>query len=111
MRALKDGGANAHIISKYQDMLKGSNGEEIEVDKNYHTTAAVLYDAIYVPGGKESIETLKMQGDAIHFVFCTSLAFIFALSPYTVSLEDPPPQIPPLRNSCILLQGARLFLC
>ncbi|MPN42254.1 hypothetical protein SDC9_189810 [bioreactor metagenome] len=27
-----------------------------------------MYDAVYVPGGKESIETLKMQGDAVHFI-------------------------------------------
>jgi catalase len=27
-----------------------------------------LYDAIYIPGGKESIETLKMLGDAVHFI-------------------------------------------
>lgn len=40
----------------------------MEVDKNFLTAASVMYDAVYVPGGKESIDTLKMQGDAIHFV-------------------------------------------
>ena len=35
MQALEAGGANAHIISKYQGMLKSSSGEELEVDKNY----------------------------------------------------------------------------
>ena len=49
-------------------MLKSSAGEELMVDKNYLTAASVMYDAIYVPGGKESIETMKMQGDAIHFI-------------------------------------------
>ena len=49
-------------------MLKSSSGESIEVDKSYVTTASVLYDAVYIPGGKENVETLKMQGDAIHFV-------------------------------------------
>ena len=68
MQALKAGGAKAHIISKHQGMLKSSSGEELEVDKSYVTMASVLYDAVYVPGGKENIETLKMQGDAIHFV-------------------------------------------
>jgi catalase len=68
MQALKAGGANAHIISKYQGMLKSSSGEEIEVDKNYRTTASVLYDAVYIPGGKKNIDTLKMHGDAIHFI-------------------------------------------
>jgi catalase len=68
MQTLQAAGAHTHIISKYLGMLKSSSGEEIEVDKNYLTSASVMYDAIYVPGGKESIDTLKMQGDAIHFV-------------------------------------------
>jgi catalase len=68
MQALEAGGAKAHIISKHQGMLKSSSGEELEVDKSYVTTASVLYDAIYLPGGKENVETLKTQGDAIHFV-------------------------------------------
>jgi catalase len=68
MQALEAGGAKAHIISKHQGMLKSSSGEELEVDKSYVTTASVLYDAVYIPGGKKNVEALKMQGDAIHFV-------------------------------------------
>jgi catalase len=68
MQALKGAGAHTDLISKYRGMLKSSKGEEIEVDKNYLTAASVMYDAVYVPGGKVSIDTLKMQGDAIHFV-------------------------------------------
>lgn len=68
MQALEAGGAKAHIISKHQGMLKSSSGEELEVDKSFVTTASVLYDAVYIPGGKENIETLKIQGDAVHFV-------------------------------------------
>ena len=68
MHALKGAGAHADIISKYRGMLKSSSGEKLEVDKNYLTAASVMYDAVYVPGGKGSIDTLKMQGDAIHFV-------------------------------------------
>ncbi|UWJ22290.1 Catalase [Methanosarcina mazei TMA] len=68
MQALEAGGAKADIISKFQGMLKSSDGQEIEVDKNYRTTESVLYDAVYIPGGKENVETLKKHGDAIHFV-------------------------------------------
>lgn len=68
IQALKGAGARADIISKYRGMLKSSSGEKLEVDKNYLTAASVMYDAVYVPGGKESIDTLKMQDDAIHFV-------------------------------------------
>ncbi|PSN14950.1 hypothetical protein C7293_09395 [filamentous cyanobacterium CCT1] len=27
-----------------------------------------MFDAIYVPGGQQSIDTLKQQGDALHFL-------------------------------------------
>ncbi|WP_240664326.1 catalase [Methanosarcina sp. MSH10X1] len=67
-QALEAGGAKTHIVSEHQGMLKSSSGEEIEVDKSYVTTESVLYDAVYIPGGKENVKTLKMQGDAIHFV-------------------------------------------
>jgi catalase len=66
--ALEAGGAKVHIISKHQGMLKSSSGEELEVDKSFITTASVLYDAVYIPGGKENAKALKMQGDAIHFI-------------------------------------------
>lgn len=32
------------------------------------TGASVMFDAIYVPGGKQSINTLKQEGTAINFV-------------------------------------------
>lgn len=67
-KSLEAAGAHTHLISKFLGMLKSSDGEELEVNKNYLTSASVMYDAIYIPGGIESIETMKMQGDAIHFI-------------------------------------------
>jgi catalase len=49
--ALKQAGASCKIVSMYRGMLKGHNGKEVEVDKNYVATASVLFDALYVPGG------------------------------------------------------------
>jgi catalase len=66
--ALKDAGANSEIISMYLGMIKADNGQEIEVDRNYISTASTQFDAVYVPGGKESVSTLKKRGDVIHFV-------------------------------------------
>lgn len=66
--ALEDAGANSEIISMYLGMIKADTGQEIEVDKNYISTASTQFDAVYVPGGKESVETLKKRGDVIHFV-------------------------------------------
>lgn len=61
-------GAHVEIISKNLGTLKGEDGQEVMVDKNYVSTGSIMYDAIFVPGGKESVETLMMQGDAVHFV-------------------------------------------
>ena len=38
------------------------------MDKNFLTVSSVLYDAVYVPGGKESIDALANEADAIYFI-------------------------------------------
>ncbi|MCF6159533.1 MAG: catalase [wastewater metagenome] len=67
-KALKDQGAQAKIISMFKGMLKSSDGQEVEVDKSHITTGSIMYDAIFIPGGKESVETMKKQGDVKHFI-------------------------------------------
>lgn len=66
--ALNDAGANSEIISMYRGTIRADNRKEIEVDKNYISTASTQFDAVYVPGGKESADSLKTHGDVIHFV-------------------------------------------
>mgnify|MGYP005834510135 CR=1 FL=1 len=66
-QALKDSGAHPQIISQFLGMVKSTDGREMEVDKSYITTTSVVYDAVYIPGGKHA-ETLKNQGYALHFV-------------------------------------------
>ncbi|WP_424358089.1 catalase [Methanocella sp. MCL-LM] len=67
-KAVKTAGASAEVVSKVQGLHKGSDGGEVMVDKSYVTTGSILYDAVFVPGGKQSVETLKSHGDAIHFL-------------------------------------------
>jgi catalase len=64
--ALESAGARTKVVSKFLGTLKGEGGE-VEVDKTYLTTASVLFDAVYVPGGRHA-ETLLKHGDALHFV-------------------------------------------
>lgn len=40
----------------------------VKIDNSFVTAASVVFDAIYVPGGEESISTLIEEGDAIHFL-------------------------------------------
>ena len=43
-------------------------GEELVVDFSLLTTASVLFDAVYVPGGAKSVAALKREAKALHFV-------------------------------------------
>jgi catalase len=68
VETLKNGGASAMIVSSRLGKLEASDGGEVAVDKTFTTTASVVFDAVYVPGGREAIDTLARNGDALHFV-------------------------------------------
>jgi catalase len=66
--AVMDGGGKVEIVSKMFGPIRASNGQQVKPDKIYVTTGSIMYDALFVPGGQESIETLKSHGDALHFI-------------------------------------------
>ena len=49
------------IISETQQMLKGSNKVELEVDHTFDTTDSVLYDALYIVGGPDMSVKFKKE--------------------------------------------------
>jgi catalase len=55
-------------VSQFKGMLTSTDGQQVEVDKSHITTGSIMYDAMFVPGGKESVEAMKKQGDALHFL-------------------------------------------
>jgi catalase len=67
-QALTAAGAEAKIVSKFMGTIKTAKGEALQVDKTFLTSASVMFDAIYVPGGAQGVEALKASGDAIHFI-------------------------------------------
>jgi catalase len=67
-KSLEKAGAHVEVISKNKGMLQGAGGQEVMVDKNFVTTGSIMYDAVYIPGGKSSVDMLKSQGEAVHFV-------------------------------------------
>ena len=67
-QALTDAGAVVKIVSKLKGMKKASNGEMVETDKSHVTTGSIMYDAVYIPDGKDSIEAMLKEGDALHFI-------------------------------------------
>ncbi|MEP6993704.1 MAG: catalase [Acidobacteriota bacterium] len=66
--ALERGGAAGKIIAPRMGVLKGENGEEMLIDFSFLTVSSVLFDAVYVPGGAESIAALTEERDALEFV-------------------------------------------
>ncbi|WP_026464765.1 catalase [Adhaeribacter aquaticus] len=67
-KALKEAGAQSKIVSKLLGKRKAATGEEIETDKSHITTGSIMFDALYIPGGAQSIAALQKEGDALHFV-------------------------------------------
>jgi catalase len=67
-KALLSEGAEVDVIAPRQNYVISESDEQIAVDQSFATTASVLYDAVYVPGGTNSVATLEADPDAIHFL-------------------------------------------
>ena len=67
-KALEAAGAMPKMVAPHGGVIRGANGKEIPVDFSLLTTSSVLFDAVYVPGGAESIAVLKAEPDAVHFI-------------------------------------------
>lgn len=66
--ALEAKGAITEIIAPRQGMITSAGKTKIMVDQSFLTAASVLFDAVYVPGGKESVKALQAEPNAIHFL-------------------------------------------
>jgi catalase len=65
--ALTEAGAVPELVSPLP-MVKTADGTELKTDKTLLTVGSVVYDAVFVPGGKQSVAALREDGDALHFV-------------------------------------------
>nr|WP_036569370.1 catalase [Nocardia sp. BMG51109] len=61
-------GAIAETVGPHGGSVQGEDGSDLAVDRTILTTASVLYDAVLVPGGNKSANTLGYNGSAIHFL-------------------------------------------
>lgn len=66
--ALEDAGGVVHIIAPKLGVLLAADNSQIPVDESFLTAASVLYDAVYVPGGTNSVATLEAEANAVHFL-------------------------------------------
>ena len=67
-KALLTAGAIAKTIAPRLGVVTGADGEALKVDFSFLTASSVLFDAVYIPGGDASVETLKQEADASDFV-------------------------------------------
>jgi catalase len=65
--ALARSGAFAQVLGPNLGTLKASGGA-VTVDHTLVTMPSVVYDAVFIPGGKASIAILQADGDIVHFV-------------------------------------------
>jgi catalase len=66
--ALMQEGAMVELIAPKLGDITAANNTKIMADKSLLTTASVFYDAVFVPGGTNSVATLADEPDAIHFL-------------------------------------------
>jgi catalase len=67
-QALTAAGAQAKVIAPRLGFLTSANGAEVKIDFSLLTSSSVLFDAVYVPGGEKSVDTLKGEANALHFI-------------------------------------------
>ncbi len=61
-------GAVVDFVAPRLSPVSSDSGVEYIPNKSFLTTASVLYDAVYIPGGLNSVATLAAEPDAIHFL-------------------------------------------
>ena len=67
-KALREAGAEAKIVAPRLGMLTSAKGAQVYIDFSFLTSSSVLFDAVYIPGGDGSAQTLEKEADAVEFV-------------------------------------------
>ena len=56
------------LVAPKLGIIKGAKGGALKADQTFLTTASVLFDAVYVPGGAKSIAALLQEQEPVDFV-------------------------------------------
>jgi catalase len=67
-RSLDLAGAQGKIVAPRLGYIRGMDGSDLFVEFSLLTGSSVLFDAVYVPGGAASVETLAAERDAVEWV-------------------------------------------
>jgi catalase len=67
-QSLSAAGVATEVISQFGGTIKSEEGQETEVQQTFLTGTSVVFDALYVPGGEQSIVVLKTNPEALNFI-------------------------------------------
>jgi len=67
-KALMTVGASAMTVAPHLGTVAGMSGEMVKADFSLLTGSSVLFDAVYVPDGAASVESLLREPEALNFV-------------------------------------------
>lgn len=67
-KALEAEGAHAKLLGLTSAPIKTADGESLPVDASMDGMPSIAFDAVFVPGGAESVKALSTQGVALHFL-------------------------------------------
>jgi len=74
LKALREAGAQAHVVSPKRGQIQGYNhfekAEKIPVDAELASVRAAAYDALVLPGGVINPDLLRLEPRAIEFIRC-----------------------------------------
>ncbi|MDR3270179.1 MAG: catalase [Peptococcaceae bacterium] len=68
LNELKAAGAAAETVGSRLGTATALDGQQIELNKDFTTADAVLYDALFIPGGVDQVNALKKNSDARNFI-------------------------------------------
>ncbi len=67
-QTLEAEGATVKVIAPRLGDISDSDGKPVNVDHSLPTVSSVLFDAVFIPGGKASVATLCADANAVLFV-------------------------------------------
>ncbi len=65
---LADVGAVCKILAPHLGTVSTASGKQIAVDHTFTTMPSIMFDAVLIPGGANSVAVLCGMGEAVHFV-------------------------------------------
>jgi catalase len=68
LESFKSASITAEFISHNRGVVTSSEGQQVEVNQTFLTADSVLFDAVYVAGGQESVDALMASKEPIYFV-------------------------------------------